>query len=185
MDINDIYSKAWTHFDSVAKQRISTFNFYLIILGALVTASIALTKGPHQKEALVILSACCVLVPFSFFLIDLRICRLLRNLKKPLFDLETFLEWPSVFMPFHTDANEQKGWLHKTSSYTFVFRGIFIIHCGFGLILLYHSYHYSSAAVAKVEPKPLLTQHTRQLPAIQKQPVVPKTKSMFLLPQEQ
>lgn len=52
MDLNDIYAKAWTHFDMVAKQRISTFNLYLIILGVMVTGSVAFTKGIHQRSAI-------------------------------------------------------------------------------------------------------------------------------------
>lgn len=185
MELNDIYAKAWTHFDMVAKQRISTFNLYLIILGVMVTASVAFTKGVHARSAILLLSSCSILVPLSFLLIDFRLCRLLRNLKKPLFELETRMDWPSVFMPFHVDASEQKTFWHRVSSYTFVFRGIFLIHGLGGAFLFWHGVGYvPSARAATTPPIELRIQCSQSPPQQLPKPAPPPKVGIFLLPQE-
>ena len=128
----------------VAKQRISSFNHYLIALGVLLTAFTAISRGPHGKTILVVLSTLNILGPLCFWAIDMRVCRLLKNLKDTLFSIEEG-EWPDDFKPFHRDKEEQGLWWNKLRSYTPVFWGLFSVHLLAGAALLVYSAGYYSA----------------------------------------
>jgi hypothetical protein len=135
------YDRAWQHFDMIAKQRISSFNHYLIAIGVLLTAFTAISRGPHGQMILVVISSLNILAPLSFWLIDARVCRLLRNLKSTLVSIEAG-DWPDDFKPFHRDADEQKKWKNRWSSYTPVFWSLFLIHLLAGAVLLGYALWY-------------------------------------------
>lgn len=120
----------------VAKQRISTFNFYLIILGALFAGFFSFDPQKNPKYSFLLLGVCNILAPIAFFLIDCRIRRLLCNLKETLKAIETWPEWNPLFRPFHRDGDEQAGWWPKLSSYSTVFTLVFLFHFFFGLSLV-------------------------------------------------
>jgi hypothetical protein len=128
MTLSEIHSKAWVHFDMIAKQRVSNFNHYFIAIGVLLTASAAFGKDAHHKNALLIFSAFNIVAPVCFWFIDIRINRLLNNLKGTLRTIEDHIDWPDVFRPFHQDADEQTGWWHRATSYSGVFWSLFALH---------------------------------------------------------
>ena len=125
----------------IAKQRISSFNHYLIALGVLLTAFTAISRGPHDQAILIVLSVLNILTPLCFWAIDTRVCRLLKNLKDTLFSIEAD-GWPNDFKPFHRDKEEQSLWKNKLRSYTPVFCGMFLLHILAGLALLCYSLFY-------------------------------------------
>ena len=139
------YDRAWQHFDMIAKQRISSFNHYLIALGVLLTAFTAISRGPHGQMILIVLSALNILTPLCFWAIDTRVCRLLKNLKETLFAIEA-VDWPDDFKPFHRDKEEQGLWKNKLRSYTPVFWGLFSIHLAAGIVLLIYSLLYQAGS---------------------------------------
>jgi hypothetical protein len=139
------YDRAWQHFDMIAKQRISSFNHYLIALGVLLTAFTAISRGPHGQMVLIVLSALNILTPLCFWAIDMRVCRLLKNLKGTLFSIESD-GWPDDFKPFHRDKEEQGLWRNKLTSYTPVFWGLFSIHLVAGLVLFGCSLFYQAGS---------------------------------------
>ena len=153
------YDRAWLHFDMIAKQRISSFNHYLIAIGVLLTAFTAISRGAHGQMILVVISSLNVLAPLSFWLIDARVCRLLKNLKSTLISIEAN-DWPDDFKPFHCDAVEQKKWKNRLSSYTPVFVGLFLLHLVAGLVLLVYSLGFQPASDS---PKPQAMHQELQL----------------------
>jgi hypothetical protein len=153
------YDRAWQHFKSIADQRISSFNHYLIALGVLLTAFTAISRGPHGQMILIVLSALNILTPLSFWAIDTRVCRLLKNLKDVLFSIEAD-GWPDDFKPFHRDKEEQGLWKNRLRSYTPVFWGMFSIHVVAGLALLGYSLFFRAS---QDSPKPQAQRQELQL----------------------
>jgi hypothetical protein len=139
MTILEQYDRAWKHFDMIAKQRISSFNHYLIVLGVLLTASAAVKLGPMHKVILIMLGVANIIAPVLFWGLDARIRRLLGNLKETLFQLEETEGWPEIFKPFHRDEHEQKGIFNKATTYTGVFFSLFSIHLILGLVLFVYA----------------------------------------------
>lgn len=132
MNAESVYSKAWNHFEMIAKQRLMTYNFYLLILGGLFVASFSYDPKKSPEYALWLLAACNMGAPIAFCVIDRRICRLLNNLKSILLDIETWDEWNQKFRPFHKDQETEKV---SMGSYSSVFNLIFILHFLFGIFL--------------------------------------------------
>jgi len=153
------YDRAWQHFKSIADQRISSFNHYLIALGVLLTAFTAISRGAHGQMILIVISVLNILTPLSFWAIDTRVCRLLKNLKEVLFSIEAD-DWPEDFKPFHRDKEEQSRWKNRLRSYTPVFWGMFSIHLAAGLVLLGYSLFFSSNLDS---PKPQTQRQELQL----------------------
>jgi hypothetical protein len=151
MTLSEIHSKAWVHFDMIAKQRVSNFNHYFIAIGVLLTASAAFGKDAHHKNALLIFSAFNIVAPVCFWFIDIRINRLLNNLKGTLRTIEDHIDWPDVFRPFHQDADEQTGWWHRATSYSGVFWSLFALHIVFGLYLMYQSAYFLGQSSTRQE----------------------------------
>lgn len=145
------YDRAWQHFDMIAKQRISSFNHYLIAIGVLLTAFTAISRGAHSQTILVVISALNVLAPLSFWLIDARVCRLLKNLKSTLLSIEAN-DWPDDFKCFHRDSLEQKKWKNRLSSYTPVFVGLFSLHLIAGVALLGYSLGFRHVSDSSTQP---------------------------------
>jgi hypothetical protein len=139
MTILDQYDRAWRHFEMIAQQRIASFNHYLIVLGVLLTASAAVKLGPMHVVILGLLGAANMIAPILFFFLDMRIRRLLDNLKGTLFLLENTEGWPELFKPFHRDAAEQGKLRNKFTTYTGVFWSIFAAHFVLGFSLLHFS----------------------------------------------
>ena len=137
MTILDQYDRAWRHFEMIAQQRIASFNHYLIVLGVLLTASAAVKLGPMHVVILGLLGAANMIAPILFFFLDMRIRRLLDNLKRTLVLLENTEGWPEIFKPFQRDEAEQGKLLNKFTTYTGVFWSIFAVHfvLGFSLLL--------------------------------------------------
>jgi hypothetical protein len=131
------YDRAWQHFNMIAQQRIASFNHYLIILGVLLTASAAVKLGPMHVVILGLLGIANMTAPVLFWFLDIRIRRLLDNLKGTLFQLECTEGWPDIFKPFHRDSMEQGRLRNKFTTYTGVFWSIFLGHfvLGFSLLL--------------------------------------------------
>jgi hypothetical protein len=158
MTLNEIHSKAWTHFDMIAKQRISNFNHYFIAIGVLLTASAAFGADHHHKTGLFVFSLFNIIAPVSFLFIDLRINRLLKNLKESLQNIESNPDWPILFRPFHRDSGEQVGLWHRITSYSGVFWTLFGLHILFGIYLTLHSFYFlgqSSIMQKEEKPEPL------------------------------
>jgi len=137
MTIIEQYDRAWRHFNMIAQQRIASFNHYLIILGVLLTASAAVKLGPMHVVILGLLGIANMTAPVLFWFLDMRIKRLLDNLKGTLFQLEDTEGWPDIFKPFHRDSVEQGMLRNKFTTYTGVFWSIFLGHfvLGFSLLL--------------------------------------------------
>jgi hypothetical protein len=135
MTILDQYDRAFRHFDMIAKQRIASFNHYLVVLGVLLTATAAVKLGPMHKLVLASLGAANMIAPVLFWCLDERINRLLANLKDTLFHIEEAEDWPDSFKPFHRDKREQRGLFHKATTYTGVFWSLFLIHFVLGFVL--------------------------------------------------
>jgi hypothetical protein len=137
MTILEQYDRAWRHFDMIAQQRIASFNHYLIVLGVLLTASAAVKLGPMHVVVLGMLGIANMVAPVLFWFLDMRIRRLLDNLKGTLFQLESTDDWPVIFRPFHRDSEEQGSLRNKLTTYTGVFWSIFLGHfvLGFSLLL--------------------------------------------------
>jgi hypothetical protein len=139
MTILQQYEAAWRHFDMIAKQRISSFNHYLIILGVLLTASAAVKLGPMHAVILGLLGVANMASPVLFWALDKRICRLLANLKDTLYQLEETSDWPAIFKPFHRDELEQQSSFNKATTYSGVFWTIFLGHFVLGFCLLLYA----------------------------------------------
>jgi hypothetical protein len=176
MTILQQYDAAWRHFDMIAKQRISSFNHYLIILGVLLTASAAVKLGPMHAVILGFLGVANMAAPVLFWALDKRICRLLANLKDTLYQLEETSEWPAIFKPFHRDALEQQGAFNKATTYSGVFWTIFLGHFVLGFVLLLYAVGCPKATVptpAVQAPQAGIPLQSVQTPTVAAPPMQP------------
>lgn len=154
MTILQQYDRAWRHFDMIARQRIDSFNHYLIVLGVLLTASAAVKLGPMHVVILGLLGIANMAAPVLFWSLDTRIRRLLANLKDTLYLLEETDEWPEVFKPFHRDSREQLKLRNKATTYTGAFWSIFSAHFILGIVLLLYAIGCPRATSAKEVTEP-------------------------------
>lgn len=136
MKPEEIYDRAWAHFEMIAKQRLTTFNFYLVILGASVAAFIALYERETTRHIWSLFTVCNMLIPALFFIMDQREISLMRLIKKTMMAVESDSGWPEFFRPFSEDDIRTNGFSRKVFSYTGVFRVTFSVHLFFAVYLL-------------------------------------------------
>lgn len=124
MDINVAYKvsleNAWRYFQLHAQQRMTVFNFYLIITGLLAAG---LSACVIQMEKLSVIAGVLGLflsfVSFIFWKLDQRVSLMIKSSEKIIIDIEKKLELPveSVFSEDFSEINN--GFLHILSPWTY------------------------------------------------------------------
>lgn len=80
---------AWSYFELHAKQRMSTFNFYIVISALMTTGLISsLTSEKISLLLSIILGICLMVVSFIFWKLDQRVRFLIKHAEKTLQKLE-------------------------------------------------------------------------------------------------
>lgn len=82
---------AWRYFELHAKQRMTTFNFYLVISGAIATGLAATLQGSNRLAWLgsVALGVLLALVAFLFWKLDQRVAFLVKHAEAALAAVES------------------------------------------------------------------------------------------------
>ncbi len=92
MDIKDQREYAWSYFQLHAGQRMTTFNFFIVI-AALLTTALASTFGKEFEYHIagVILGFGITIMSFVFWKLDQRVRFLIKNAERSLKEIESVL----------------------------------------------------------------------------------------------
>ena len=139
--MTDYYrNHVWTYFKFHAKQRITVFNFFLVLSGFIIAGLTAAI----QAEGLIllvgaVLGSLLILISFIFWKFDQRVSFLIKHAEKALIELESIFPEPSACL----FSNEAALTEHAKSSgslwsrhwtYGRSFRALFCIMGVFGLL---------------------------------------------------
>ena len=160
----DYFDYAWKHFTVIADQRLKTFNFYIIIVGASVAATASAYKNDKPFWLLLVCGALQVVCALIFFLIDQRSLRLINGPKKILASMEEEAGWEL----FRADIAGQRRFRNKISSYTFAFRIAFAAQCAFGLLVVFVAFFPGAGPTAAPAPLPKPAVQSLQQPLLQR-----------------
>lgn len=101
---------AWSYFQLHANQRMSTFNFYIVISALITTGLISSLTGDKESFLLsVILSISLVVVSFIFWKLDQRVSFLIKHAEETLIKIEKESENNSedVYANLFSDEDEK------------------------------------------------------------------------------
>jgi hypothetical protein len=141
--VKELRQYAWAYFDRHAEQRLKTFNFYLVLCGAIIAGLISRKPSelPNYSSLLFLLS----FVSFIFWKLDVRNRDLTKHSEEALKLLEDELSLPDesgvphrckLFRREENDFSKLKRFPKSTYfSYTTCFRFIFALF-GFGGFIL-------------------------------------------------
>jgi hypothetical protein len=132
----DIFQIAWKHFEVIANQRLTTFNFYVVLLAASIGAT--LTAMEHKAGTCILLfcGLFCIGAAITFLIVEIRTRRLLQIPKDVLTKLEKGDHWEEEYRLFSVDNLRQEGAFKKVISYSFAFRATMAIHILFGVVII-------------------------------------------------
>lgn len=129
----------WRYFELHANQRMSVFNFFVVMSGALAAGVAASLQGsPKLAGVGIVLGTLLPLVSFVFWKLDQRVSFLIKHAESALADIEASLPAKSARLfslePASTVAAKQNvsPWVRQWS-YGRSFRLIFVVMALFGL----------------------------------------------------
>lgn len=139
-DRTDLLEHAWRYFELHANQRITVFNFFLALSGAVaVGLATALQGSPRFASLGIPLGLLLVLVSFVFWKLDQRVSFLIKHAEKALAELERALPAECARL-FHLepgnakDTLESGSWWSRHWTYGRSFRFVFVIMGVFGIV---------------------------------------------------
>lgn len=109
---------AWKHFEFHARQRTTMFNFFVIILGVVVTGFVAAVREEGVRYFAPYIALTGMFVSVAFLFLDIRNTQLLEFSERIIYEIERrylFLGFKSseVGTAFSTVANGQLGTLYR------------------------------------------------------------------------
>ena len=122
---------AWRYFELHAHQRMSVFNFFVALSGAVSAGLAAIVQGSAQVSFLgIVLGILLIMVSFVFWKPDQRTSFLIKHAEAALSVLERALpdERARLFLyePFKTDAAASGNWWSRYWTYGESFRIVFL-----------------------------------------------------------
>lgn len=129
----------WKHFALIADQRVKTFNFYIIVLGGAVAATITLMHDPIPKSLLNTVGYAHLLIAAAFCIFDLRAYLILRAAKAALREAEVYGGFSGSGRLFINEHAPKVRWgkLSRLISYSTGFWALFAAHAYFGLKIIF------------------------------------------------
>jgi len=128
----------WRYFELHANQRMSVFNFFVVMSGALAAGVAASLQGSQKLAGVgIVLGALLPLVSFVFWKLDQRVSFLIKHAESALAEIESSLPAESARLfslePTSTTAAKQRAnrWVRQWS-YGRSFRLIFVVMALFG-----------------------------------------------------
>lgn len=171
-----IFDKAWAHFDSLAKQRLTAHNFYFIIVAASIATlgKIVTDLRPEDDWGRLwhLFAGFNFIIPIVFLCLDARFKHLMESLKETLIWVETQKEWPPSYRTFSQD--KKKG-LRRHVSLTNGMRIAFVIHALIAIWL------YIDPISPRVDP-PAMMQFPPSTPPPQQSQELPKNHAQAAPP---
>ena len=130
---------AWRYFELHATQRMSVFNFFLVLSGLIAAGFAASIEGSPRLAPLgVALGLLLALVSFVFWKLDQRVSFLIKCSEKALAEIELALPDECVRLfrlePKHTESVVHSGhWWTRHWTYGTSFRFVFLVMGLFGV----------------------------------------------------
>ena len=127
----------WKYFALHADQRLKTFNFFIIIAGALTAAIVSGMVAPHRTHLSLALALVLILTSYIFWQLDVRMKSLIKTAENALGVLDRTCKLPQhddlyAFRIFeheqHTRTTASHGWrriLNPNLSYSHCFNIVF------------------------------------------------------------
>ena len=147
LTLKDKIEYAWKHFEYHAKQRMTTFRFYIIFSGFLfggVATILSSENYLNNKELLNFIIACILLIEiiisFLFWLLDRRAKYLVNISKEILNKFETKNNSEDVPLLFSTDKTKDKPIDNPCFTYEKIFEIIFLIFSIISLLFIFILY---------------------------------------------
>ena len=131
---------AWRYFDLHAKQRMSVFNFFLVLAGLLAASYVnSFTGAPPNHALSTILATMLSLISLIFWRLDRRTAYLIKNAEAALAHAEEVLSGPDSeptvdqLIRFEAKRTREltRSWFSTHMTYSTCFRSVFFIF-GFG-----------------------------------------------------
>jgi hypothetical protein len=130
---------AWRYFELHANQRISIFNYFLVVSGAIAAGLATTLQGTPRFASLgIVLGGLLVLVSFVFWKLDQRSSFLIKQAEMALTETESAFPVESsclfMFEPRNTKATSASmSWWHRPWTFGKAFRIVFIVMAVFGI----------------------------------------------------
>ena len=130
---------AWRYFELHANQRISIFNYFLVVSGAIAAGLATTLQGTPRFASLgILLGGLLVLVSFVFWKLDQRSSFLIKLAEASLAEVEGVFPVSSACLfrvePHNTDTvSAQSSWWHRHWTYGKAFRFVYIVMAVFGV----------------------------------------------------
>ncbi|WP_425619068.1 hypothetical protein NA78x_002799 [Anatilimnocola sp. NA78] len=129
---------AWKYFDRHAEQRLKTFNFYLLLCGAIIAGICGVLREPKMEWMTVVLASILSFVSFVFWKLDRRNRTLTKRSEQALQFLEDKLVYadgpdgvPHICKLFQREAHDRERAHVSEYSYSRCFGLVFALF-GFG-----------------------------------------------------
>ncbi len=129
------FEYSWKHFALLADQRLRTFNFYVILLGASIGATIAYFQRIPNFKSLLLLGLWHVFAGLVFLLIDVRSRQLLEIPKNALLEFENGQDWPGLGLI--KKENETRKYFCGLVTYSAAFWLTYLAQAAFGLYIVF------------------------------------------------
>ena len=130
---------AWRYFELHANQRMSLFNYFLVLSGAVAAGLAATLQGSQRFSSLgVALGLLLALVSFVFWKLDQRVSFLIKHAESALSELEKTIPAESARLfslePSRAKtAAEAASWWSRHWTYSKAFRFVFLVLGLFGI----------------------------------------------------
>lgn len=130
----------WRYFELHAKQRITVFNYFLVLSGAVVAGLAATLQGsPRFSFVGAVLGVLLALVSFVFWKLDQRVSFLIKHAEAALAEVEKALPTESARLfllePGRAEtAAKSAPWWTRQWTYGRAFRFVFVVMALFGII---------------------------------------------------
>lgn len=134
-----LFGHAWRYFELHANQRMSLFNFFLVLSGLVSAGLAASIQGSARLASLgVVLGLLLALVSFVFWKLDQRVSFLVKHAEQAISELEQSLPAECVRLfhlePQQTERTVMSGhWWSRHWTYGRSFRTVFAIMGVFGV----------------------------------------------------
>ena len=137
-----VFEHAWNYFEKHSTQRVSFFNFYIIIMGASATAIGVLFKTKELFFFGILLGVFIVITTFIFWKIDQRTSFLTKHAEKVLAKIEKkFIDEYQIFSSEEKELenfNQNINFTKKIMTYGQLFRIIYIFIGSIGFLNIFY-----------------------------------------------
>jgi hypothetical protein len=135
----ELLEHAWRYFELHANQRISIFNYFLVLSGAVAAGLATTLQGSQRFSSLgVVLGLLLAVISFVFWKLDSRVSFLIKHAESALAEVEQSLPTHAVrlFLMEPSKANATSGassWWSRSWTYGKAFRFVFAVMGLFGV----------------------------------------------------